>query len=121
MPGYQSAAGDLADVSAARSAAERLLEKLESLQFGLANGSVAAETANPVIRKLARLLVPLGHTVVPRFRHDSALPVPLAPAVATKLNDHGPETLVFAQLAKRACNRVAAAPRDAEHLVASAL
>ena len=79
--------------------------------------------ANEVIRRLARIMVPVNHTNEPRFRHDPALPVPPLPAlaVARDLAGHGPDTIGFARTqAMRGCNRVVAALREAETLVRGA-
>ena len=120
IAGYQRDAGDLADFGAAAQAASDLGDRLDDFHGGIESGAIGPGAANRVIRRLARILVPLNYTVGPRFRHDPALPVLPLPtlAVARELTDHEPDTLVFAQTqAVRGCNRVTAALRDAADLI----
>ncbi|MGR3344868.1 MAG: M28 family peptidase [Paracoccaceae bacterium] len=120
---YQKAAGDLADFSAAATAVQNLSDALEVFYSEVEAGRIAPVVANEVIRRLARIMVPVNHTNEPRFRHDPALPVPPLPAlaVARDLAGHGPDTIGFARTqAMRGCNRVVAALREAETLVRGA-
>ncbi|WP_327793687.1 M28 family peptidase [Harenicola maris] len=120
---YQEAAGSLADLSPAAKAASDLAAALEAFYASIENGTLTPAQANPVIQRLARILVPVNHTNKPRFRHDPALPVlPLpAIAVAKDLAGYGPDKIGFAQTQMvRGVNRVAAAIKDATRLVQGA-
>ncbi len=117
---YQTAAGDRFDLSPVQNAVTALDGVLVTF-YGLVDaGDVEAEAANGVIRDLARILVPINYTRLPRFRHDPALNVPPLPALAAaaELDRHGPDTIGFAttQLL-RGSNRVIAALRAAERRV----
>lgn len=124
IAGYQEAAGDLADLSSAAEAAQRLAADLDRFYAAAESGALSEGAANEVIQRLARILVPVNHTTQPRFRHDPALPVQPLPAlsVAQELKSHGADTLGFAQTQMvRGVNRVAAALQDASRLVTGAL
>lgn len=117
---YQTAAGELADLSQAAVAAQRLATALDAFYAAIDIGAVAPAQSNPVIQRLARILVPVNHTNQPRFRHDPALPVQALPAIAVAqdLAGHSPYTLGFAQTQMvRGVNRVAAAFNEATRLV----
>jgi hypothetical protein len=69
----------------------------------------------------AHILVQIDYARVPRFRHDSATPVPLLPTVALAADLKGIERegLGFAQTQLvRGQNRLIAALREAERLAA---
>jgi len=120
---YQSAAGDLGDLSAAATAAKTLFGALDQFYAAIEGQTLAPAQANPVIQRLARILVPVNYTNQPRFRHDPALPVLALPAIAVaqELASHGPETIGFAKTQMvRGVNRVAAALNDATRLVQEA-
>ncbi len=123
IAGYQKAAGNLGDLSPAASAAARLASALDAFYAAIDSGALKPAQANPVIQRLARILVPVNHANQPRFRHDPALPVLALPAIAVAqdLAGHAPETLGFAQTQMvRGVNRVAAALNDAIRLVKGA-
>ena len=120
---YQKEAGKLADLTPAALAATTLSSALDAFYGAVDTGSLAAAQANPVIQRLARILVPINHTNQPRFRHDPALPVQTLPAIAVAqdLAGHSPETIGFAQTQMvRGVNRVASALNDATRLVQGA-
>jgi len=120
---YQKEAGKLADLTPAALAATTLSSALDAFYGAVDTGSLAAAQANPVIQRLARILVPINHTNQPRFRHDPALPVQALPAIAVAqdLAGHSPETIGFAQTQMvRGVNRVASALNDATRLVQGA-
>jgi len=75
-----------------------------------------------VIQRLARILVPINYTGVPRFRHDRAIPIPPLPtiALAAELERQAPDKLGFAKVQlTRGQNRLVAALREAERLIAA--
>jgi hypothetical protein len=117
---YQSAAGDLADLSPAREETAALAAALDRFHARIADGAVPAGRANEVIMQLARILVPINFTRQPRFLHDPAYTVPPLPAlaVAEDLAALPADRRGFAltQLA-RGLNRVVAALRAARRLV----
>lgn len=117
---YQTAAGDRFDLTPAQEALSALDGALESLYRGIEAGAMDADTANGVLCRLARILVPINFTRRPRFRHDPALNVPPLPALAaaTELDRHGADTFGFAMAQLlRGRNQVVAALREAEALV----
>ncbi len=121
---YQDAAGDRADLSASRDAVEALSASLESFYGAIKAGGISGASANDVIMRLARILVPINFTREPRFRHDPAMPIPALPtlAVATELDKYTNGTLGFAQTQLiRGQNRVVAAVREAQRIVERAL
>ena len=120
---YQAAAGTLADLAPAAMATVQLSSALDGFYAAIESGDLEPTQANLVIQRLARILVPVNHTNLPRFRHDPALPVQALPAIAVAkdLPNHGPETIGFAQTQMvRGVNRVAAALNDAARLVQGA-
>ncbi|MFN6978631.1 MAG: peptidase M28, partial [Gemmobacter sp.] len=119
---YQQAAGDRFDLGPSRAAAEALLAALEAFHAGVAAGKIAQGSANAVIQGLARILVPINFTRVPRFRHDPALTIPPLPSIhaATELDRHT-DTLGFAQNhLMRGQNQLVAALRQAVRMVQAA-
>lgn len=120
---YQQRAGDRFDLSSSRQAAKRLAATLDEFYGKVASGAVPPTSANFVIQRLARILVPINFTREPRFRHDPALTVPPLPtiAVATELHQHTNGTMGFAitQL-RRGQNRLISALNEAERLAAHA-
>lgn len=121
---YQAAAGDRVDFSMVRDANRDLRAALDRFYAEVADGSLDAVVANRSIRRLARKLIPVNFTRLPRFWHDPALttlPLPdLAPALdLARLDD---VTLGFARTTlMRAQNRVVATLREATREVRSAL
>lgn len=121
---YQQKAGDRFDLAPAREAVDSLAVRLDALYAGIAEGKVPPQKANAVIQGLARILVPLNYTREQRFRHDPAIPIPELPAIATAadLDKLGPEKLGFARTQLvRGQNRVVAALRQAEKMIADAI
>ena len=119
---YQEAAGDAIDLAPAADALAALDGALMSLDAGLAEGRVKASTVNGVRMRLARILVPLNYTRVPRFRHDPAITCPPIPVldVCRALAEHDQTTRGFAMTqALRARNRVTAALREATALISA--
>ena len=118
IEGYQKAAGEAFDLTPSKDAVEALDAVLGKLE------SAPPAVANPVIRDLARILVPVNYTRGPRFTHDPALNVPRLPTIvtATELDRHDDGTRGFAltQL-KRGQNRLVAALREATRRVAAVL
>lgn len=121
---YQTACGDAFDLSAARDHVEKLDEALTRFDAGVEAGTVPAAAANAVQVGLARVLVPLNYTRVPRFRHDPAITCPPLPMldVASELDQLDENMHGFALTqAMRANNRVLAELRAARNMVESAL
>ncbi len=120
---YQKACGKVFDLSEAAQAVSALDAALEKFDTGISTKKVPAKRANAVRQGLARILVPLNYTRVPRFRHDPAITCPPLPMldVSIDLAEHGDETRGFALTqALRARNRVVAALRAARVLVEGA-
>lgn len=117
---YQQSAGDRFDLAPSAQAAAALLRELEHFYSALAGRSVSPASANALIQGLARILVPVNHTLEPRFEHDPALNVPPLPmiALANDLDRHRGARLGFAitQLT-RGQNRLVGALRDAIRLL----
>ncbi len=121
---YQSAAGNCLDLSPAQEAVAALDAALETFYARIDAGSIDADTANDAIRDLARILVPINYTRLPRFRHDPALNVPPLPAlaVAEEFDQYDAGTIGFAKTQLlRGRNQVVAALRDAERRVRRAV
>ena len=73
---------------------------------------------------MARILIPINYTRLPRFLHDPALNVPPLPALsaAEGLDRYDADTIGFARTQLlRGRNRVVAALRDAERRVRLAI
>ncbi|HEX2251866.1 MAG TPA: M28 family peptidase, partial [Thermoanaerobaculia bacterium] len=120
---YQEAAGDRFDLGPARAANEALAGALERFYRRVEAGTVAADAANEVQRRLARILVPLNFTRGPRFTHDPAYTAPPLPTLypATEIADCDAATLGFARTQLlRGRNRFVAAVREATRLVEGA-
>ena len=121
---YQKAAGKAFDLSPAASATQSLDKVLADFYKSAAKGKVTLAKANHVIQRLARILVPINYTRVPRFRHDPALPVPALPTLSAaseiKGLDKVKQGFARTQLV-RGQNRYIAALREAEALVAATL
>jgi len=73
---YQAAAKGMADLSAAKAAAESLKAALGKLQ------SAPVARRNEALHRLARILVPINYTREARFRHDPAYTVQPLPTLA---------------------------------------
>jgi N-acetylated-alpha-linked acidic dipeptidase len=121
---YQARAGDLFDLSPARDALADLSALLVAFYDGIAAGQITGQTANDVITRLGRILIPINFTLEARFRHDPAVICPPLPTLlpAAELAGHDPATLGFAKTqAMRGQNRFVAATRAACTLVEGAV
>lgn len=121
---YQQALGS--DYSLARSMREVdvLEDRLNLVYQHIEAGQCNADTANGMIRRLARALVPINHTLMPRFAHDAASAMPALPTLAIALRwpqcaaEH--RDFALTQI-KRGENKFLGALRQALHEVQSAL
>jgi hypothetical protein len=121
---YQKAAGAALDLGTAATAVEDLEKSLAKFYRATKAGKIAPDTANEVIQRLARILVPINYTREARFRHDAAIPIPQLPtlAVALDIKSLPKAKLGFAKVQfTRGQNRFVAALREATRLVESAL
>jgi N-acetylated-alpha-linked acidic dipeptidase len=121
---YQTALGDAFDLAPALSANAALEDSLMRFHAAVASGGIAAEAANAVTMRLARILIPLNYSREARFRHDPALPVLPLPmlAMANDVAGMPPARRGFALTSLlRGRNRVVADLRAAQRLVDSAL
>jgi len=121
---YQAAAGDRFDLRPAAVAASDLSGVLDRFYSALDAGGIPADRANPVLKGLARILVPINYTRGPRFTHDPALNVPPLPAIAEAeiLDGASPDQIGFIETQLlRGRNRVVAALREATRLVETTL
>lgn len=117
LAAYQSAAGDLFDLSAARDAVASLAGALDGFYADVAAGKIAVRDANRVIRRLARLLIPVNFTREARFWHHPALTIPPLPDLepAKELASMDARTQGFAKTTlTRASNRLIATLREAQ-------
>ncbi len=121
---YQAAAGDRFDLQPAAVAASNLSGVLDRFYSALDAGGIPADSANQVLKGLARILVPINYTRGPRFTHDPALNVPPLPAIAEAeiLDGASPDQIGFVETQLlRGRNRVVAALREATRLVETTL
>lgn len=124
IAGYQAAAGNAFDFAPAIAATGSLAGILETFYIAAGAGKIPSATANAVIQRLARILVPINYTSGPRFRHDPATPVAALPtlAPATQLEGMDKVMLGFARTQLvRGQNRYIAAMREAQALASAAL
>lgn len=124
IAGYQAAAGSAFDFAPAIAATGSLAGILETFYAAAGAGKIPSAVANPVIQRLARILVPINYTSGPRFRHDPATPVAPLPtlAPATQLEGMDKVMLGFARTQLvRGQNRYIAALREAQALASAAL
>jgi N-acetylated-alpha-linked acidic dipeptidase len=119
---YQAAAGDRFDLAPARAAVEQLRAPLDRFYAAVEQAAITPADANDVIRRLARLLIPVNYAREPRFDHHPALTIPPLPGLApaqelTRLDERN---LGFARTSLiRAQNRFVATLREAERLIAA--
>jgi hypothetical protein len=121
---YQQGAGNHFDLGPSKAAAEQLRAALDRFYAAVGAKRVPAGRASDTIQALARVLVPINHTRVPRFRHDPATPIPPLPtiALAGELTAMQGDRISFAvNTLRRGQNRVVAALRDATRRVEAAL
>lgn len=117
---YQAAAGDQADLGAARAATEEFRAAVARLQAA----KLPAARVNAVLKGLQRVLVPINYTRAPRFAHDPAFTTPPLPAlaVAAELAQYQGRMLGFAKTQLlRGQNRYVAALRAARRAVEDAM
>ena len=79
---YQQAMGAAYRFDASRDALQALGAALEGFYDDVATQAVSPIQANDLIRRLARILVPINHTLLPRFSHDLASAMPALPGLA---------------------------------------
>ncbi len=79
---YQLAVGNAYHFDAGREALQALAAALQVFYAGVTANAIDADRANDLIRRLARILVPINHTLLPRFSHDLASAMPALPALA---------------------------------------
>ena len=117
---YQQAVGTAYRFDASRAALLDLGSALESFYNRLATPALNPIMANDLIRRLARILVPINHTLLPRFSHDFASAMPALPglALASRWASLPPEQHGFAltQL-RRGENKLVGALRQARREV----
>jgi N-acetylated-alpha-linked acidic dipeptidase len=121
---YAAAGGDLVDLTAVTGAIAALGAALDAFHAGIADGTVPADRANDVLMRLARVLVPVNYTTVPRFAHDPAItraPLPLIEPAMDVAQMQGEAQLVTQTQILRGANRTAAALIEARRLVEAAL
>jgi len=127
---YQDNAGGAFDLSGPLAEVEVLRATLQqwyldrAVLLGRTPSDPAVRAANATLRRLARILVRINYSRQGRFRHDPAVDVPPLPdlAPAKTLAGLQPGTdryYITMNHLVRGRNRVAAALRDARHLVAS--
>ena len=78
---YQAATGDAFSFARSKELLDRLAAALDAFYGKVNAGKLPPESANAVIKQLARILVPLDHSEQPRFMHDPALPRTAIPAL----------------------------------------
>lgn len=119
---YGAAAAGEYTFTAAQAEVSQLSDRLERFYAAIADGSVSEASANHVIQRLARLLIPVNFTREPRFWHDPALTIPRLPdlSVALDIRAMAAEERGFARThLKRGENRLVATLREAVRLVES--
>ncbi len=77
----QDAVGASYSLAASREAVQALDVDLQHLYLAVQNQAISDAAANDVIRQLARILVPINHTMQPRFGHDPACAMPALPGL----------------------------------------
>ncbi len=124
LQGFQDAVQSSFSFRPALAALHELRNALDTFYLNVQSGSIPAATANGIIKRLARILVPLDHSREPRFSHDPALPRPAIPvlSLASSLSHLPPEQLKFAFVElTRNQNRVVDALQSATALTQSAM
>ena len=120
LGGYQTALGDAYDFASSREALLALEESLQRFYQAVREQAIPDAAANDAIRRLARILVPINHTLQPRFGHDAASAMPALPslAVATRWITLPAESQGFALTQiRRGENKLLAALRQAQREV----
>jgi N-acetylated-alpha-linked acidic dipeptidase len=121
LQSYQAAVKSDFSFDPALSALRHLTRSLDKFYSALQSGAIPAASANTVIKRLARILVPLDQSRERRFAHDPALPRPVIPllSLANSFPRMSAEQLKFAQVElTRNQNHVVEALRSADELIA---
>ena len=79
---YQKKAGSHFDLTPAIDALDFFEVKLSEFYNTIKEKSADTHKANSIIKKLARILIPLNYARNPRFTHDPALPIPQIPVLS---------------------------------------
>lgn len=82
LQGYQTALGRDHSLAASLEQVSALEAALDLVALRIGSGAIDHESANRMIRRLARVLVPINHTLMPRFAHDAASAMPALPTLA---------------------------------------
>ncbi len=77
----QTAVGAAYSLAASREALQGLDAALQQFYQGVQDRTISNTAANDAIRRLARILVPINHTLQPRFGHDPASAMPALPGL----------------------------------------
>ena len=77
----QTAVGSACSLAASRDAVLGLDAALQQFHQSVQDGAISPAAANDAIRRLARILVPINHTLLPRFSHDPASAMPALPGL----------------------------------------
>lgn len=121
---YQAAAGDDIDLSPAREATRHLSEALDAFYAAIAAGDLDPATANALLIRISRVLVPVNFAREPRFAQDPAFVCPPLPMLALAKDIAGlpADQLGFARTELvRGQNQYVAALSQTRHLIAEAL
>ena len=121
---YQKALGEDHSLAASLEQVAALHAQLDAAYRRIEDGTMDHAAANRMIRRLARVLVPINHTLLPRFSHDAASAMPALPALALAARWNGvPEEhkgFALTQI-RRGDNKFQGAIRQALHEVRMAL
>lgn len=79
---YQKKADSYFDLTPAINALDSFEVKLNEFYNTINQKSADSDKANSIIKKLARILIPLNYARNPRFTHDPALPIPQIPVLS---------------------------------------
>jgi hypothetical protein len=79
---YQKKADGYFDLTPAINALDSFEVKLNEFYNTINQKSADSVKANSIIKKLARILIPLNYARNPRFTHDPALPIPQIPVLS---------------------------------------
>lgn len=121
---YQAAAGEKADLSAAREATGQLANALDGLYVAIDAGKIDPARANALLIQISRVLVPVNFARKPRFAQDPAYVCPPLPmlAVARDMDGLPADQLGFARTElARGQNQYVAALSRVRRLIEEAL
>jgi len=79
---YQNKSGNHFDLSPSIQALDDFENKLKKFYELINQNNIEPIKANEIIKKLARILVPLNYARNPRFTHDPAVPIPQIPVLS---------------------------------------